>query len=928
MKIIALILLLIASSAFAGELGFAQREDRLLITQGGQPIAEYVFRDAKIPRPYFAKLHAPDGTQVSRNFPPVVGTDATDHDTLHPGLWLAFGDLNGVDFWRNKGRIEHIRFLREPRVEGGRVAFAVEQKYTALNGREICRGVNEFAFVAGDTLKPVQPGTLILWSTTLRCAEGPLVFGPQHEMGLGFRMATPLIVKGGTGSIAGSHGGRNETGNWGRIGSWWNYSGTVGGKHAGILALAAADNARPVWAHARDYGFLAMNPTGPPPGAKDVPSLPFTIPAGEPLRMKFGLLLHASPAPLDAAAAAQAAGAELRAWKTDSEPAARKSAASAPRAVPTFECMSLYWDVPEGAAAKICAVKFRAFGDTDWRDAQPLWFDAKHRQYRGSVVNLRAGTDYEFSLALVDGPSAAVTARTWSNTFPIAATTDLPKGTTREPLRITDGGSAEKGHRLYTAAPEGTTIDVADAAKTCVSVEADYVILRGVTCRGARVDGVRVGNRHHVVIEGCDISGWGRRDAKAGQTAKLGGKEVKFLENLGAYLDAGIQVGGPLSAPACEQIVIQGNRIHHPRHTANNWTQASPYFSTGGRLSTHPQGPDAIVFAQQTRGRHVIRWNDLDGGDYEHMFNDALLAAEPKGNGFMGDGDIYGNRVAHCWDDGIEAERGDRNVRIWGNHFSRMIKCVSAGYIWEGPLYVWRNVAEELLHPHEMPAHNGGLSPFKAHPPCFMPPPQEDPKEQRDGVVFVYHNTLLAGAGHPAGWVFNAWPPHKYVSPSVRLISRNNVWQTRAYPAYFNTSNPEGVNYAVRDFDRSYFDQDYDLHSGVIAPAAAAGAHTRQGEPIFAKGHGAGTAGRYQLAEMSPGHDDAMRLANFNDDFQGQQPDRGAHETGAAELQYGTALWLRSFNPQPQARRGWRWLCLACGCGQSEFKPLSMWSVT
>ena len=882
MKVFVL-LLLTAASAFARELGFTSTDERIVLTQSGQPLAEYVFRDARIPRPYFAKLHAPDGTQVTRNFPPIKGTDAMDHDTLHPGLWLAFGDLNGVDFWRNQGRIEHVRFIHEPRMEDGRLSFAVEEKYVALDGGEICRGVNEFVFVAGDTLRPALPGTLVLWSTTLRRAEGPLVFGPQHEMGLGFRMATPLIVKGGTGRIVSSHGGENEAGNWGRIGSWWNYSGTLGGKHAGILALAAADNARPVWSHARDYGFLALNPTGPPPGAKDVPSIPFTIPQGELLRMKFGLLLHAAATPLDAARAAEVAGAELQSWKPDAGPAAKKGAASAPRAVPTFECVGLYWDVKDGAREKTCAVKFRAAGEPSWREAQPLWFDAKRKQYRGSVAHLRAGMDYEFSLALPDGTAAVVPARTWNNSFPIAATVTLPKGTTREPLRITEGGSPT-GYRLYNAAPEGTTIDVADAADACVSIEADYVILRGVVCRGARVDGVRVGNRHHVAIEGCDISGWGRRDPQAGKTVRLGGRDITFPKNVGAYLDAGIQIGGLLSAPAAEQIVIQGNRIHHPRWTANNWTQASPYFSKGGALSTHPQGPDAIVFAQQTGGRHVIRWNTIEG-DFDHMFNDALLAAEPKGNGFIGDGDIYGNRISHCWDDAIEAERGDRNVRVWGNHFSKVIKCVSAGYIWEGPLYVFRNLVDDLLHPNEMPAHNGGLSPFQAHPPCFMPPPQEDPKERRDGVVFVYHNTLLAGAGHPAGWVFNTWWKHRYVSATPRLIARNNVWMTRAYPAYFDKPNPDGMNFYVRDFDRSYFDQDYDLHNGVIAPAATAGAHTRQAEAVFANGRDGA------LAEMTPGHDDALRLANFNDDFHGQGPDRGAGETGAAKARYGTVLW-------------------------------------
>ncbi len=312
-----LIVLAGLAASNAGEFTAEKRADSLVLTRHGHTVGEYVVRDAKIPRPYFAHLHAPDGTRLTRAHPPVKGVDATDHDTLHPGLWLAFGDLNGVDFWRNKGNIEHVRFIAEPRGDAERLSFAVEERYLAPDGREICRGVNEFVLIAGDTLRPALPGTLLLWSTTLRRADGPLAFGPQHEMGLGFRVATPLVVKGGAGNILSSHGGRNEAGNWGRPAAWWNYTGTVGSQHAGILAVAAPDNARPVWAHARDYGFLALNPTSPPPGAQDVPSIPFTVPAGESLRLKFGLLLHASPAtePLDPAASASAIAGELTHWK-------------------------------------------------------------------------------------------------------------------------------------------------------------------------------------------------------------------------------------------------------------------------------------------------------------------------------------------------------------------------------------------------------------------------------------------------------------------------------------------------------------------------------------------------------------------------------------------------------------------------------------
>lgn len=164
-------------------------------------------------------------------------------------------------------------------------------------------------------MKPALPGTLLMWSTTLGREDGHLVFGPQHEMGLSFRIATPLAVKGGSGSIMSSHGGKNEAGNWGRIGTWWNYSGMMNDRHVGILACAATNNPRPVWSHARNYGFLAMNPTGPPPESKDVPSIPFTIPQGEAFRLKFGVLFHASTEPLDPTKAADLVDVELKSWK-------------------------------------------------------------------------------------------------------------------------------------------------------------------------------------------------------------------------------------------------------------------------------------------------------------------------------------------------------------------------------------------------------------------------------------------------------------------------------------------------------------------------------------------------------------------------------------------------------------------------------------
>jgi hypothetical protein len=553
-------------------------------------------------------------------------------------------------------------------------------------------------------------------------------------------------------------------------------------------------------------------------------------------------------------------------------------AAAEPRAVPTFHCMSLYWDrAADGSTTNECRVNYRAPGQSAWREAQPLWFDVEQKQYRGSVVELAPNTAYEFQLRLRSGATAFVQQRTWDEDFPVAEIITLPAGKQSTPLVLTNGGRPG-AFTLYIAHPSGTEIDVANRHDHGVVIDADYVLLRGVVCKGARVHGVLVRNRHDVVIEGCDISGWGRRETRA--SAK------PYAADLGEHLDSGIATTGT----NVERLVIQGNRIHHPRYRANNWTEWSPFFK-----STHPQGPKAVLLGAPTRGHHVIRYNDVYS-DRDRMFNDLLLESvgaplPSPGNGLVCDSDIYGNRLTDAWDDGLELERGDRNTRIWGNYFSDVIKCVSAGYIWEGPVYVWRNVAGRLLHPREMPGHNGGQSPFRAHPPCFLPPPQEAPAERRLGVVFVYHNTLLSPPGFEAGWAFNAWHRHRYVSTTPRLISRNNVWTTRAFSHYWNTPNPGGTNFMVRDFHPSYLDEDYDLHNGVIHLPQAAGPHAIQAAPRYRPGHGPGAAQGFQLDKGSPGHDAGALLRNFNDGYEGAAPDMGAHEFGAPDMVFGTANW-------------------------------------
>jgi hypothetical protein len=245
------------SASGQSKVAFEPQPDGLLIRVGGEPFASYHFEDGPTTRPFFTDLRAPGGIPITRNHPPKPGVDPADHATMHPGLWLAFGDINGADFWRNKNRIRHAGFIDQPKGEAGRGEFAVRNRYEK-GGQTIGEEVARF------TILPRPEGVLLIWDSTFRPEGKALVFGDQEEMGLGVRLATPLTVKHGKGRIVNSDGLENERQLWGKPANWCAADGPVGEteNRAGVLLMTHPDNFRASRFHARDYGLLVSNPFG------------------------------------------------------------------------------------------------------------------------------------------------------------------------------------------------------------------------------------------------------------------------------------------------------------------------------------------------------------------------------------------------------------------------------------------------------------------------------------------------------------------------------------------------------------------------------------------------------------------------------------------------------------------------------------------
>ena len=210
---------------------------------------------------------------------------------------MSFGDISGSDYWRIMARVRHAKFVDEPHGGPGEGTFAVQNEYLDQKdpSKVVCNEIARYTF------RVIPEGYLLLWDSTFS-ADKDFYFGDQEEMGLGFRVATPLRVGAsgqgnlppGNGTILDSEGRKNEKQIWGNSAKWCDYSGTMAGQLVGMTIFTHPDNLRPSWFHARDYGLLEANQFGRKAFGKGDASK-VVVRAGEKLRLRYGVLIHSGP---------------------------------------------------------------------------------------------------------------------------------------------------------------------------------------------------------------------------------------------------------------------------------------------------------------------------------------------------------------------------------------------------------------------------------------------------------------------------------------------------------------------------------------------------------------------------------------------------------------------------------------------------------
>ncbi|HEX5130300.1 MAG TPA: right-handed parallel beta-helix repeat-containing protein [Usitatibacter sp.] len=507
-------------------------------------------------------------------------------------------------------------------------------------------------------------------------------------------------------------------------------------------------------------------------------------------------------------------------------------------AITTYESAGLYWQSPGGTAG--CEVKYRKNGETSWKQALPMWYDARDGQCRGSIVGLEAGTWYQAELNIPgQAASRGLVFQTWSNAKPVAKTIAVNGGSAQ--YTITEGGSPS-GWVVYEG--NGATLDGGNSATYNIHVKASYVIIRGLNLKGARQDAIRLEPTvHDVVIEDNDISGWGRtRDGGTWAT----------------NMDSGVRgYCSETSSGALMRVTIQRNKIHDPRYGANSWSDG------------HPAGAQAVSFSH-CGGQLVIRHNEIYSTTGKY-FNDGIGGEDnfTKAGFPNADSDIYGNRISHAWDDGIEAEGANENVRIWGNYIDRTAIGIATTATSVGPVYIYRNVWNRAQMYEKSALDSDDRQPFfKSGGTTTL----------GHGRRYIMHNTMLQARA--SGSTYGLGGGYGLGGTGSTQLIENTYSYNNIYHQW-----KDGKGFTYQTGSTSKFTND--MYNGTTGDTTVA--NGIKATPQYASGHGwqSEAGGNYQLASGTPGFGAGVKIPNFNDDA--TAPDVGAHQSGTPSMKFGLA---------------------------------------
>jgi len=502
-------------------------------------------------------------------------------------------------------------------------------------------------------------------------------------------------------------------------------------------------------------------------------------------------------------------------------------------------------------------LRYRKSGTTAWRTGLPLYRAHPESiigypaipQFAGSIVDLRPNTSYDIELHAYD-PDGAV-----DQTLTLTGTTRAIPGDPSSPRAVSVSNPASLTNALAGAQP-GDVITLANGVYSGLfGINVSGTAANPIVIRGASQDGV--------ILDGGNCTGCNIIEVYA-SFVHIEQLTLHNAERAIRFQVAGTQANVVRRVHITDVTMgITGRPPQYDYYIADNIVEGrlswpSIYTDDGGAHS------DDTGIAAQGSGM-VVAHNRISG------FGDAMRIESQGARGC----DFYNNDVLWSYDNGIELDEAEGNVRAIRNRFTNVFMPLSVQPIYIGPAYLLRNI--ELNSVDEQ---------IKFH---------AEGSNQLNGVL-AYHNTFLSSLNDLQTDTPNA--AHHFALENNLLIGPSPVGQ---YAVYFDTPIDDGLfdyNGYYPDGPMAFNSWTLGNHTYSSLAAAQAAGFEQHGRiltgQIFANGLTAPTDYHTLLqpsdvtpASSGPAIDHAVLLPGINDSFMGAGPDLGAVESGCPAVIYG-----------------------------------------
>jgi hypothetical protein len=243
-------------TCISAEITAERSKNGVTVKIDGKLFTEYLIQSGN--KPILWPIIGPTGKPMTRDFPMLNRDGETKDHPHHRSMWFTHGEVNGENFWLERGKVGTIKHLEFTKVEGGNPAVIVARNaWLAKDGKKVCEDVRTLKFDTDGEARWID------FDIDIKATDGAVKFGDTKEGTFGVRVAETLSVNAKKGGRIINSKQEVDGDAWGKQAPWVDCHGPIDGQTVGIAIFNHPSSFRyPTYWHVRTYGLFTANPFG------------------------------------------------------------------------------------------------------------------------------------------------------------------------------------------------------------------------------------------------------------------------------------------------------------------------------------------------------------------------------------------------------------------------------------------------------------------------------------------------------------------------------------------------------------------------------------------------------------------------------------------------------------------------------------------